>query len=121
MSKTARPSKIVPRPGEDAAPPRRVNTGAAAEKRHLGRVAAMSCVLCERLGLPQQGRTYVHHARTGQGKSQRASHYLGIPLCYDCHQGQNGIHGDRSLLRIAKCEELDLLADVIKKLSEMNS
>lgn len=89
----------------------------AKEKRHLTRVAQLPCALCERLGMTQAGRTYVHHIREGQGKSQRASDFLTIPLCYDCHQGREGIHGDRSLLRVAKCEELDLLADTIAKVA----
>jgi hypothetical protein len=59
----------------------------------------------------------VHHLRTGQGKGQRASDYLTVALCPDCHQGPHGIHGDRSLLRIAKVEELDLLALTIEALN----
>lgn len=88
-----------------------------AERRYLARIVGMRCVLCERLGQRQQGRTYAHHIREGQGMSQRASDYLAIPLCLECHQGPCGIHGDRSLLRVAKCEELDLLADTIEKVA----
>lgn len=86
----------------------------AKSKRHMGRIADMPCVLCSILGQRQVGRTYVHHIRAGQGMSQRASDFLTIPLCHDCHQGPHGIHGDRSLLRIARVEELDLLAAVIE-------
>ncbi len=50
--------------------------------------------------------------------SQRASDYLAIPLCPDCHQGKSGIHGDRTLLRIYKTTELDLLAKTIRLLHE---
>lgn len=82
---------------------------------YMGRVAALGCVLCRRLGA---GHVYatVHHIRAGRGIAQRSSDYLTIPLCPECHQGPNGIHGDRSLLRVAKCEELDLLADTIELL-----
>lgn len=52
--------------------------------------------------------------------SQRASHWLTIPLCYACHQGPQGIHGDRSVWRLRKLDELDALADTIRKL-EMTS
>lgn len=89
----------------------------AKSKRHMDRIASLPCALCERLGMTQAGKTYVHHVRKGQGMAQRASNWLAIPLCYDCHQGPSGIHGDRSLLRIAKCEELDLLADTIEKVA----
>lgn len=82
----------------------------AAEKRYHDAIAAMPCVLCTYLDQRQESPTNVHHVREGQGMGQRASHWLVVAVCKDCHQGPNGIHGDRSLLRIAKLEELDLLA-----------
>lgn len=90
----------------------------AAGKRHMHEVAQLPCVLCLRLG---QGRTWpveVHHLREGQGKGRRASDFLTIPACPDCHRGPQGIHGDRTYLRIAKCGELDLLADTIQMLTQ---
>lgn len=89
----------------------------SAAKRHMARIAKMPCALCARLGLQQEGRTCVHHIREGQGMGQRATDYLTIPLCHACHQGDEGIHGNRALLQVARCTELDLLADVIKELS----
>lgn len=89
----------------------------AMRRRHLGRIAAMPCLLCELLGIEQTARTTVHHIREGQGMSQRANDYLAVPLCESCHQGSSGIHGDRSLLRIAKTTELDLLAETIARLT----
>lgn len=112
----SKPSKIVLRPGGTVGTGKR-ESGKSKGASHMDRLAQLPCALCERLGMTQAGRTYVHHIREGQGKSQRASDYLAIPLCYDCHQGPEGIHGDRSLLRVAKCEELDLLADVIAKVA----
>jgi hypothetical protein len=47
---------------------------------------------------------------------QKASDWLTIPLCKSCHQGNFGIHGDRSMLRIMKTDELGLLAKTIEKL-----
>jgi len=85
---------------------------------HLATIAAMPCVLCELLGLPQVSKTDAHHIRTGAGMSQRQHDELAVPLCHDgCHQGPRGIHGDRSLLRVAKVDELDLLAMTIRKLN----
>ena len=52
----------------------------AAEKAHMGRVAALGCCLCRRYGwygTPAE----VHHIRTGTGAGKRASHYDTIPLC----------------------------------------
>ena len=85
--------------------------------KHLDRIAAMPCALCEKLGQPQESRTECHHIRTGQGMAQRARDELAIPLCGMCHRGPNGLHGDRSLFRIAKTDELDLLADTIRRLT----
>lgn len=90
----------------------------SAEKRHLTKVASMYCVLCAALGQRNHAPVQVHHIREGQGMSQRASNFLTIPLCQDCHQGPNGFHGNRSLLRIAKVEELDLLAMTIELMGE---
>lgn len=90
----------------------------AAERRHMDRVAALGCILCRRLGVHQSGKTDLHHIREGQGAAQRAPNWLVVPLCHDgCHQGRCGIHGDRSMLRIAKADELDLLAWTIEALA----
>lgn len=86
-----------------------------AERQHMDRVARMGCMLCRVLGHSDVPAN-LHHIREGQGMSQRSSHYLVIPLCKECHQGKLGIHGDKTLMRIAKVEELDLLAMVIEQL-----
>lgn len=83
----------------------------AAAERHKDRIAQLPCGVCG-----QPSPSMVHHIRTGQGGSQRASDFLTLPLCYECHQGAGGIHGDRSLWRIRKLSELDVLADTIRRL-----
>lgn len=80
-------------------------------KKHLDRIAQLPCACCGVTGV------HVHHLREGQGMSQRASDFLTIPLCPDCHQGPNGVHGDRSLMRIYKLSELDMLANTIMRLT----
>jgi hypothetical protein len=57
-----------------------------------------------------------HHIREGQGVAQRASDVLSIPLCYSCHKGKNVIHGDRTMLRIYKVDELDLLELTLERI-----
>lgn len=89
----------------------------AKTQRHKTRVAALGCVLCAMLGQPQTTRTHVHHMRDGQGMGQRASDFLAIALCADCHQGPQGLHGDRTLLKIAKVTEIGLLAATIEALA----
>lgn len=90
----------------------------AAEQRHMDRVAELGCILCKKIGAQQFSKTDLHHIREGQGMAQRASNWLVVPLCHDsCHQGPLGIHGDRTLLRIAKADELDLLAWTLAELA----
>lgn len=89
------------------------------EREHMGGVKRLRCVLCARLGLDQESITDVHHLREEQGGAQRASNWLVAALCHlRCHQGPTGIHGDRSLLRMAKCTEIDLLAWTLQDLAE---
>ena len=89
-----------------------------AENRHLERVAGLGCVLCKHLGR-DYSPAQVHHLKEGQGLSQRAEHWLTIPLCPECHQGPNGLHGlgTRGFETRYKLSELDLLAMTIEGLS----
>ena len=82
----------------------------ADESRYMGMIAQLPCACCGAYGVE------VHHVREGQGMSQRASNFLTVPLCPDCHRGSNGIHGNKSYLRIKKLEELDLLANTIQQI-----
>lgn len=50
---------------------------------------------------------------------QRAADWLTAALCADCHQGPGGVHHDRTLLRVAKVTELDLLADTVQAVMNM--
>ena len=88
----------------------------AASKRYMNRVAKVPCVLCAALGIDGVPAN-VHHVREGQGTGQRASDWLTVSLCRTCHQSPIGLHGDRSLMKLAKLEELDLLALTIEALN----
>jgi hypothetical protein len=60
------------------------------EKKHMNRVAELGCVICKRNGnddTPAQ----LHHLRTG-GWGKGGALTL-IPLCYEHHVGDTGIHG----------------------------
>lgn len=83
-----------------------------ADKRHMGRVAELPCACCGVHGVQ------VHHIREGQGMAQRASNWLTVPLCPECHTGPRGVHGDRSIMRTLKLSELDMLANTIEKLCD---
>lgn len=75
---------------------------------YLERVRCTPCVLCKLLGRQQHTPTAAHHPRDGVGLAQRSGDFCTIALCWDCHQGPMGIHGDRTLLRMAKVTEWDL-------------
>ena len=81
-------------------------------RSHLQRIKELPCGLCG-----ASGPSDAHHIREGQGMGQRASDYLAIPLCKDCHQGPCGLHGNRTLWKVYKREELDVLAETIAKLT----
>lgn len=89
----------------------------AAERRYLSAVAEVPCVLCAALGQPGVAAE-VHHLRAGQGMAQRSSHYTTAALCPACHRGGLGLHGNRSLLSIAKLTEMDLHALTVKAIFE---
>lgn len=80
---------------------------------YLDRVAGLGCICCHMLGTGYRAAE-IHHPREGQGMSQRASDWLAIPLCPDCHRGSRGLHGDRTYMRVLKVGELDLLALTIE-------
>jgi len=86
----------------------------AAGKRHMGRVAALGCIICRRLGWGETP-AQVHHIRTGQGAAQRAGDGLVLPLCPEHHQGATGLHGlgNRAFEARYKVTELELLDEVI--------
>lgn len=84
-----------------------------AEREHIARVKALPCGLCG-----ARGPSHAHHIRTGQGMSQRAGHYCTLPLCFSCHQGPNGIHGDRALWRVYRKTEMDVLDETNQRLME---
>ena len=81
-----------------------------ADRAHLDRVADLPCCLCG------DSPVTVHHIRESQGMAQRASDWLTVPLCPSCHQGPKGVHGDRSMMRIMRMEEMDMLADTLRKI-----
>ncbi len=77
----------------------------------MDKVAKLPCSVCGVYGVQ------VHHIRETLGMGQRASNWLVVPPCPDCHTGKHGIHGDRAMLKIIKADELTLLADTIRLLA----
>lgn len=79
-----------------------------AEHRYMDRLAQLPCCCCGAYGVQ------LHHVREGQGMAQRAQNWLAIPVCPPCHTGPRGIHGDKSIMRQHKLDEMDLLARTIE-------
>lgn len=79
----------------------------------MGRLKLMCCVCCELMGQQQQHPTDVHHIR--QDREARNA-WLTLPLCWACHQGPLGIHGNKTFLRVLKMTEWGLLAYVMSQL-----
>jgi hypothetical protein len=86
-----------------------------AERLHLDRVASLGCIVCYLLDDGYKA-AQVHHIREGQGMGERAGNFLTIPLCPDHHTGPQGVHGDRTYMRILKVDELDLLNITLERL-----
>lgn len=91
----------------------------AKASRHMGRVAALGCIVCRQLGYGYSPAR-VHHIKEECGAGQRQSDYLTIPLCPTHHtDGGPGVAyhaGFRQFERIYGTE-LDLLAATIEALA----
>ena len=82
------------------------NSHTARERAHIARVKDMACAVC---GAP--GPSDAHHVKQGNA-------YTCVPLCKDCHQGShNGIHGERAMWRVMKMDEVDALAETMRRLT----
>lgn len=88
------------------------------EQRHMGRVAALGCIV-GLLGFEAEceGRTVVHHIRDGQGMTDRADDFLVLPVCEAHHDRQPfGVHYAKSFRTRTRMTELDLLAATLRAL-----
>jgi hypothetical protein len=75
-----------------------------AERDHLARVKELPCVVCD-----APAPSEAHHIEQGQ-------HFTTVALCQDCHRGsRNGWHGQKTMWRIRKWNELDALNETLKR------
>lgn len=81
--------------------------------KHMGRVAALGCILCRHLGYGYSPAE-VHHVFDTAARSD----WLVIPACPEHHRGATGFHGlgQRAFERTYKLTEADLLAMTIEAL-----
>lgn len=86
-----------------------------AEQKYMDIAASLSCACCNAHGVE------LHHIRETLGKAQRAGNFCVIPLCRDCHGqdlGSQGVHGDKTLMRIYKTSEIEMLNETIGRVFE---
>jgi hypothetical protein len=88
----------------------------AAEIDYQSRVAELGCICCRLLGVMQEGSTMIHHVRKGRLRSD--CHYDVLPLCHSCHQGKQGVHGDKSILKAVGLSE-DQLLGIVRDLMDI--
>ncbi len=83
-------------------------------KKHMGRVAQIPCLICEKCGLDNTP-AQVHHVFDSAARSD----FLTIPLCPTHHQGALGFHGlgEREFNRRYSTTEAELLAMTIERLA----
>jgi hypothetical protein len=82
----------------------------AKERRHLARVKALPCSVCD-----APGPSDAHHVKQNQ-------QYTVVALCKDCHQGAlMGWHGQKRMWAIKKMDELDALAVTVERLLDEQS
>ena len=84
------------------------------QKKLHDEIRELGCIVCQNQGIFSPA--CIHHVRAGLGMAQR-DHDKVIPLCYEHHQGQNGIHLDKKAFEEKYGTELDLLAQVERWLS----
>lgn len=80
-----------------------------AERNHLAKVHELPCCLCG------CSPVEAHHIKEGRTFGKRSKlHFCTIPLCPDCHTGPQGVHGDQTMLRLSKKDELQLLGEILE-------
>lgn len=75
----------------------------AAESEHMGLVKDGPCAVCS-----EAGPSIAHHIEQGL-------HYCTVALCEQCHVGKGGIHGDKTLWRIFKMDEIKALNETLRR------
>ena len=91
-----------------------------AEKKHKTQLAQMGCAVCVRIyDAHEPGPVQLHHQRGGMGGWGKGDYLTLIPLCYEHHMGNSGVHGlgTRGFSATYGFTEADLLHDTLKRLN----
>jgi hypothetical protein len=76
----------------------------AKERSHADRVAQLPCAVCD-----------VHHDIEVH-EPEQGLWFIAIPLCYECHRGTHGWHGDRLRWTLHKMSELKAINQTQRQL-----
>jgi hypothetical protein len=77
------------------------------ESEHMALVKSVACVVCN-----AEPPSSAHHIEQGL-------HFTTVALCWECLQGKQGIHGDKTLWRIYKITELGALNETLRRVGEI--
>ncbi len=75
------------------------------ERAHVTRVKELDCVVCGKAGPCE-----AHEIEQGLW-------FCSVALCPDCHRGPMGIHGDKTMWRIHKMNEVEALNETLRRLA----
>ena len=75
------------------------------ERTYIERIKNLPCSVC---GSPSPSEA--HHI------DQKCA-WLCIPLCVECHRGNEGLHGTKALWRVYKLDELGALGKTIEMMN----
>ena len=91
--------------------------------RHLARVRALPCCICEAEGMVQIGPTMAHHCIHGRYSTKKVPDTMAIPLCEAHHQGLLGgsagklaIHQGKEAWAAAYGLDTDYIAQTLDKI-----
>ena len=90
-----------------------------AEKQHKDKLSRLGCAVCRRIHDEHEaGPVQLHHQRGGMGGWGKGNYKTLIPLCYEHHMGNTGVHGlgTKGFAAHYGFDESDLLADTLKQL-----
>ena len=86
------------------------------ERNYFESLVQMGCIACRQMGI-QSDMVEIHHVRYMAGMGQRAPNIGGtIPLCYEHHRGNLGIHTSKKRFEELYGTERELHQQVLEKL-----
>ena len=90
-----------------------------AEQAHKAALSELGCMVCRKLYGPHDpAPVELHHQRGGRGGWGKGDYTTLIPLCYEHHRGNDGVHGlgTKGFPRRYGFTEADLLEQALRML-----